>query len=1003
MSRLLCLRPPPSWDCLLYKLPCLLQNPNQAIWWALVDGEIDREPVMNPALRDDLAVAGLTAILAGLGQGSASKGHVTTIAPQLLRLLDEGAKLSPALWNKFLKSALKFGLTDGPLLALLNSTMRRLFVAPPSGLLSLTKIHAMLCSHSMFVSTLLTVERNEIHTCGDADLQQRMEVKRELVKLLLFVMEKEPTVCQSEHFPVLLGAYTATLDSIDRQLLFLLQFYENHNVRLSNLRMLLWGEAVTEQRQKRETLGFTLWQEPSSRHVLSLLQHDRMLNTALHFPLQRRLLSPVTSEEFSVEVFGEESENMYDPCFLLPLFSTLAAPGSDLDCRYFTSMNGLAVVLTALASYDPAMRSAAYHVLAAFHTQLEGARFREKAELLYLLEFTRGGICKANACLSFLVAIFLAKTASVLLRPEDSMYPHLNRFMLSHEFIDTNKVPAFYKFFFSSQAECAGQTTVREWALSVLDVGLRDRTCVELCARQHVFIILLAYAGGPLADGASKDLVIKVLMKAARIPAGAYRLVRDHGVLCWLVGLLRQHLYEHKVLDSALELLKTLWKTNLGKKGTEGIKSESDGEKAGSVPKYTAQAALEGLEVGYDEDEDEEKKESVDDGPAAQEAERSRQTTRTGPTIRMKCLPMQMINEFVLVQHTFLKQDSVCRDVQSFCCLSRLLASMLSHRRVAMAAADKAGHVLANRSGLCHADMLYLLGAWARLACPCPARDALERKAACHDAHDDAGVRESESKPGKTCARPPRHGTSLQADKASPMSSAAQATRESRLHLLRIMCCWLPQEELRNAGDGRETVADTMKLCLEWLFADDTCYSLSSSDLLHLLRWLRNCAMSFAPLHTVAGMITTGLLRLIDKASAGSGDGRRWTAGTVSELQKEAQGLSESLLELLRQRTCDRKGNGMSVRSRCILDKVVIRFLVPAARDFDHPHLRAAASSLVSLFQHEMWLSDDSPNLFLWLLGRMAEQGHTSCNPELFNNIFSALAKIRKSKKLIAT
>uniref|UniRef100_A0A8C4RBN3 URB1 central HEAT repeat domain-containing protein n=1 Tax=Eptatretus burgeri TaxID=7764 RepID=A0A8C4RBN3_EPTBU len=381
ISRLLHIRPPPSWDHLLYKLPCLLQNPKQALWWTLVDGEMNREAVMNPTLRDDLAVAGLTAILASLGQGSASRGHITSIAPRLLRLLDDGAKVSAALWNKFLKSALKFGLTDGPLLALLNSTMRRVYVAPPSGLLSFTKIHALLCSHSMFVSTLLTLERNEMNTCGNIDLQQRMDVKRELVKLLLFVIEKEPSVCQSEHFPVLLGAYQATLDSVDCQLLFLLQFYENHDVRLSNLRMLLWGEAVTEQRQKRETLGFTLWQEPSSRHVLSLLQHDRMLNTALRFPLKRRLMPPVSSEEFSVQVFGEESENIYDPCFLLPLFSTLAAPGSDLDCHYFTSMNGLAVVLAALASYDPAMRSAAYHVLAAFYAQLEGARFREKAEV----------------------------------------------------------------------------------------------------------------------------------------------------------------------------------------------------------------------------------------------------------------------------------------------------------------------------------------------------------------------------------------------------------------------------------------------------------------------------------------------------------------------------------------------------------------------------------------------------------------------------------------------
>ena len=38
----------------------------------------------------------------------------------------------------------------------------------------------------------------------------------------------------------------------------------------------------------------------------------------------------------------------------------------------------------------------------------------------------------------------------------------------------------------------------------MLEVGLRDRTCVELCALQHIFILLLAYAGGPLADAASQ-------------------------------------------------------------------------------------------------------------------------------------------------------------------------------------------------------------------------------------------------------------------------------------------------------------------------------------------------------------------------------------------------------------------------------------------------------------------------------------------------------------------
>ena len=52
-----------------------------------------------------------------------------------------------------------------------------------------------------------------------------------------------------------------------------------------------------------------------------------------------------------------------------------------MDCRKFVDSNALGLTVAALSSYDPQMRAAAYAVLAAYYSQLEGARFREQPQV----------------------------------------------------------------------------------------------------------------------------------------------------------------------------------------------------------------------------------------------------------------------------------------------------------------------------------------------------------------------------------------------------------------------------------------------------------------------------------------------------------------------------------------------------------------------------------------------------------------------------------------------
>lgn len=52
-----------------------------------------------------------------------------------------------------------------------------------------------------------------------------------------------------------------------------------------------------------------------------------------------------------------------------------------VDCRKFLDSNALGLTVAALSSYDPQMRAAAYSILAAYYSHVEGARFRERSQV----------------------------------------------------------------------------------------------------------------------------------------------------------------------------------------------------------------------------------------------------------------------------------------------------------------------------------------------------------------------------------------------------------------------------------------------------------------------------------------------------------------------------------------------------------------------------------------------------------------------------------------------
>uniref|UniRef100_A0A3P9IBC3 URB1 ribosome biogenesis homolog n=1 Tax=Oryzias latipes TaxID=8090 RepID=A0A3P9IBC3_ORYLA len=452
-------------------------------------------------------------------------------------------------WNSFVKSGLKYRYRDSCFLNTLSSLLAVVYGVEEvqKDLLPLSTLHLMISSHSQFLPTMLG--------CGEEP--DTSHEKEALISLLLCVVKKCPKVCNISHFVVLLGAYSATLSTSDQKLLLLLQEYERNQASLLKFQSFLWGPAAVEHHKTRKSLGASLWKQASSDELLALLKTDRMLQTISQFPQQRRIILQDEVEQLYTNKAVKDLSNLYDPCFLLPLFSVILRPECVIDCHKFISSHALGFTIMALSSSDPKVRAAAYHVLGSFYQHLEGARFREKRQMLYLMDIVKNGIQRQNQRVPFVLTSYIAKVAQQMLRPEDHMYVVLNKFLLSQQNMFKMKME-------------------REWILNVLGEGINDDHCFELCNQQGIFQSLLGFGSSPLCDETFQILHFFVEITS---------LHSIHSVYCiiFLRNLTQQ------LLCSVVDLLCVLWFTNLGekeKKADGAGASSPSGEKPQGAVKY---------------------------------------------------------------------------------------------------------------------------------------------------------------------------------------------------------------------------------------------------------------------------------------------------------------------------------------------------------------------------------------------------------------------------------
>ncbi|KAG9486186.1 hypothetical protein GDO78_008986 [Eleutherodactylus coqui] len=727
----------------------------------------------------------------------------------------------PTEWNNLVKSGLKHRYKDCAFLEALRAGMERWYTADgpcTEDLLQLPVIHMMVTQHSLFIPSFLRSRDEE-----DA----RSAIRENLADLLRSIVTKCPSVCDRNHFAAILGAYGASLGVTDQKILFLLQAYEHNNLSLTDFRLLLWGPAAVEHHKTRKSLGKSLWQQPSMEEILTLLDRDKMMKTILNFPLHRKLTAEPGRSVLYEDRAIQDLHSIYDPCFLLPLFSELLRPELVVDCVRFVEMNALGLTFAALSSYDYSMRAAAYHVLGYFLSHMEGARFRDKKQLQCLLDVVKNGIRQENVRLPFTLGLFGARAAQVLLRPEEHMYIRATRFLLSYEYLDMRKVPDFYRLFYSSDVE---HRVEREWILSLLSDGMRDKYCYELYDYQRIFMVIMCYYNSPLCDEAFQTLVMDVFLKASKIPKAAYELIRDHSLLTWIQNMLGKWYVENKPLGTVISLLHNLWFSNLGKKGK--VKSKEEQEKAGEQEKF---------------------------------------------------LPLHLVNEMLSVLMILLRHIRTNLDAVHIRQYFGTLSSVLGYRTRLLEAFKAMGRFVINEQTFSNSTALLLLQKWSVIERDLELQEKLSRLAKEYRVKElKASIREKFRQPG------PRHlkkklGAELETDveKVSDLG-------ESKNNMKSILIHWKPtfldpssstsakdKEESSDqmggettAEDGADHAEDTTSndlvcatacLVTEWVMVVEGGHTGSVQDLSATLRWLKTAILPHTGI--VQDLLKDGVLR----------------------------------------------------------------------------------------------------------------------------------------------
>jgi len=307
------------------------------------------------------------------------------------------------IWTSLLPSCLKNCFKNAHSMEALKHLMTFLYGVKRFRMLStltLENVYERIFSHSQFFPVLF-------------DHKSDNSVKGSILSLLLSIAKFKACVFEKSHLKALLAAYNASLSTTDQILVMLLKMYESHGVSALSLRPLKWGKSLLSSTPSTNDVNLSTYNHSSISEIMDSLDHGMLIKSAFNFPLK-----------LDVTKFDEEDTSclradLYDPRFLFPIFSYILSSRFTSDCRRFIEHGCLAFTLAALSSQISSTRRAAYHVLVRFMNQIENAIFREKNQVVVLLNALKNSIKEEGMIVPSIICCFTLCCLKVIFKPGD--------------------------------------------------------------------------------------------------------------------------------------------------------------------------------------------------------------------------------------------------------------------------------------------------------------------------------------------------------------------------------------------------------------------------------------------------------------------------------------------------------------------------------------------------------------------------------------------------------
>lgn len=448
-----------------------------------------------------------------------------------------------------------------------------------------------------------------------ATLQKSWEVKTQLMHLLYVLVRKNATSIESDHIPVLLGAYQARMSACDQYILALLQLYERNGCDFHKYKPFMWGENALahyslEVSQKVKT---TLFQEPPIMQMMALIDRDICENTLVNFPLWRHLdvVDQVPDTEFICHgIIGDENSNepkstrsnverliecgdvgltakkiddeilfgaarrtdtlddVYDPAFFIPIMLMSFAPEVSTSTVRPAQNGLLALTFAALSSTDKSMRLAGASALQRYRTHLECAQFVDSKLWYHLFDAIKNGLGaltveaqkqKKNRIprVPYVAGVFFARTINILVNPLHEMYRPLSTFLLLKNSLNFLTVPEFNVLFHSPDVNHSAHRT---FILNILRDGLKWSGDFATLLTDHTFKALLGFYDSSLNSREKSLQILSVVNAAAKIPKSAKILIDLVGILSWLNAVIDNiEFYQFDMIEAICTIINNLY------------------------------------------------------------------------------------------------------------------------------------------------------------------------------------------------------------------------------------------------------------------------------------------------------------------------------------------------------------------------------------------------------------------------------------------------------------